>query len=492
MKRVTLASPTDFAGWRAGARAAVLAEVPPDEIVWLVEGEDDLFAGETLEALPAVGEPRFNVSKGFVALAAEVILHSDPERFALLYGLLWRLRGAPHLLEDAADPAVDRARAMAKAIHRDIHKMHAFVRFREVEAPDGKPAFIAWFEPDHHIVEATAEFFRRRFTGMRWSILTPRRSSFWDGETLSYGSGADKSAVPDADRLEAYWRTYYASIFNPARLKVAAMQKEMPKKYWRNLPEARLIDGLIRDAATRTADMLEAEPTPRSRLAEALDRQAGADGGDAMKADLLEPDPADGDAPKTLDEARAAAARCTRCDLHGPATQTVFGIGPQSAEIILVGEQPGDKEDLAGKPFVGPAGAMLDKALKEAGIARDKAYVTNAVKHFRYEPRGKFRLHKKPDSKHISACRYWLDVEKSLLEPKIIVAMGASAGQALLGRTVKIGAERGKPIAQGNEAPVFITVHPSYLLRLPDEEAKQREYARFVEDLTAVKAAAGL
>ena len=135
---------------------------------------------------------------------------------------------------------------------------------------------------------------------------------------------------------------------------------------------------------------------------------------------------------------------------------------------------------------------MLNKALAAAGIEREKAYVTNAVKHFKYEPRGKFRLHKTPETKEITACRYWLDVEKSLLEPKIIVALGASAGKALLGRTVRIGAERGKPIPQGNDAPVFVTVHPSYLLRLPDQEAKDREYARFVEDLAAVKVAAGL
>ena len=516
MKRVILASPTDFEGWRVAARSAVLADVSPDRIAWGVTGEGgDLLATEYFAAtddldVPAVDRPQFNVPKTFVALAKEVIFHSDPERFALLYGLLWRLRSNPALLADASDPAVHRAQAMAKAIHRDIHKMHAFVRFKEVVAPDGQAAFLAWFEPDHYIVEAVGDFFVRRFTGMRWSILTPHRSAFWDGEALSYGPGADKAQVPDADRLEEHWRTYYASIFNPARLKVKAMQKEMPKKYWKNLPEARMIEGLIRDAGTRMAGMIEAEPTEPSRLAQALVRQSlastdGAATGAVCKedggVDLFEAADASADkatpdvlpdAPKTLAEARAAATSCTRCDLYKPATQVVFGEGPESAEIIFVGEQPGDKEDLAGHPFVGPAGAMFNRALGDAGIERDKAYVTNAVKHFKYEPRGKFRLHKKPDSKEISACRYWLDLEKSFLAPKIIVAMGASAGQALLGRVVKIGAERGKPIPQGNDAPVFVTVHPSYLLRLPDEEAKKTEYARFVADLSAVKVAAGL
>ena len=480
MKRVTLADQTDFDGWRKAARAGVLAEAPPDRILWRVEGDsaDDLFATDDApEApLPGVDQPAFNVSRAFVDLAKELILHRDPARFALMYRLLWRLRESPHLLADAGDADVHLAQAMTKSIHRDIHKMHAFVRFKEIVAPDGEPAFIAWFEPDHYIVEATGDFFARRFTGMRWSILTPYRSVFWDKETLRYGPGAAKADVPDEDRLEAHWLTYYASIFNPARLKIDAMQKEMPKKYWKNLPEAKLIDGLIRDAGSRMEAMIVAEPTKPSKLVSAMAKQAAP-----------EPEAAPEERPATLAAAREAAKQCRRCDLYGPATQVVFGEGPDDAEIMFVGEQPGDKEDLAGHPFVGPAGEMFNRALKEAGVDRARVYVTNAVKHFKYEPRGKFRLHKKPDSGEITACRWWLDLERSLLTPKLIVALGASAGQGVLGRVVKVNAERGKAMPMADGPPVFLTVHPSYLLRLPDPEAKAKEYARFVADLAAAR-----
>lgn len=480
MKRVTLDHPTDFDGWRTAARSAALAAVPPGQIVWRVgaEAAEDLFATDEIAdaPLPAVDQPAFNVSRAFVDLAKELILHRDPARFSLMYRLLWRLREAPHLLADASDPDVHLAHTMSKSIHRDIHKMHAFVRFKEIVAPDGEAAFIAWFEPDHYIVEATGPFFMRRFTGMRWSILTPDGSAFWDKQTLRFGPGAAKADVPDEDRLEAHWLTYYASIFNPARLKIDAMQKEMPKKYWKNLPEAQMIEGLIRDAGTRMEDMIVAEPTKPSKLAAAVAKQ------------IPDAAPEPQAVPATLAEARVASRSCRRCDLYGPATQVVFGEGPEDAEIMFVGEQPGDKEDLAGHPFVGPAGEMFNRALGEAGVDRTRVYVTNAVKHFKYEPRGKFRLHKKPDGGEIQACRWWLDLERSFLKPKLIVALGASAGQGLLGRTVRVNAERGRPMTMPDGAPVFLTVHPSYLLRLPDADAKVREYARFVEDLRAVRA----
>ncbi len=190
-----------------------------------------------------------------------------------------------------------------------------------------------------------------------------------------------------------------------------------------------------------------------------------------------------------LDQLRQEAASCRRCPLSEPATQAVFGEGPADAPLMLVGEQPGDKEDVAGRPFVGPAGAVLDRALGDAGIERETVYVSNAVKHFKYVIRGARRLHQKPSIFEIDACRYWLDAEIEALAPQVVVAMGATAGRAVFSREVKIGRERGRIIELRQGQTALITVHPSYLLRLPDEETKEREYARFVEDLALARTA---
>lgn len=183
---------------------------------------------------------------------------------------------------------------------------------------------------------------------------------------------------------------------------------------------------------------------------------------------------------KTL---RQEAADCRACPLWKDATQTVFGEGPQHAQMMLVGEQPGDKEDLAGKPFVGPAGQMLDRALEEAGIDRKKVYVTNAVKHFKFVPRGKIRLHQKPNTGEIKACRQWYERELSAIKPVLVVAMGATAVQSVFGKIMPVNKSRGRPIELDGGRNALVTVHPSYLLRLPDEDAKAREYERFVDDL---------
>lgn len=461
MRLVTLPQPDDFDAWRDAARGLIGAGVPADDIVWQVGTQPaDLFAATATPRHDPV-EPGFTVPRGFMDLARHAILHRDPERFALLYALLTRLRREPGLIEDHADPLLRRLEGLAKHVRRDIHKMRAFLRFREV--PEGDASrFVAWFEPEHHIVRANAAFFVNRFATMRWSILTPEVSLHWDGAALSEGPGATKADAPDGDPIEEVWKTYYASIFNPARVKVGAMLKEMPRKYWKNMPETALVPQLLATAQARESGMIA--------------KARGAPGGNSEIAWAA---------------LREEAMSCTRCHLHRHATQTVFGEGPVSASIMFVGEQPGDQEDLAGRPFVGPAGQLFDRALGEAGIDRSQTYVTNAVKHFKFEPRGKRRIHAKPDGGEIEACRWWIEQEQMLVRPKVTVALGATAARSLFGKVMTINRERGRAQqlpAGGGEA--WITVHPSYLLRLPDEAARTSEFARFVADLRLAKAAA--
>ena len=235
MRVVMLAAEDDFDGWRDAARALAAAGVPAAEIAWRAGAERDLLGDE---AVVPTAAPPFPVPRPFVTLAETAICHRDPERFALLYALLLRLRAEPKAIEDAADPLVARLDAMAKAVRRDLHKLHAFLRFREVASEAG-PRFVAWFEPDHHIVRAAAPFFVRRFANMAWSILTPELSLHWDGAALREGPGATRQDAPGGDPAEAAWHAYYRAIFNPARVKVGAMLKEMPKKYWKTCPKPR-------------------------------------------------------------------------------------------------------------------------------------------------------------------------------------------------------------------------------------------------------------
>lgn len=468
MTTVRLGFAADWAGFRAAARDLAAAGVKPEAVTWLVGDATDLFA----EVTPTLPPPAtgFTVPRRYVDLAETVIMANDPARFALLYGLLFRIRsGERGLIEDAADPAVHRAMMLAHSVRRDIHKMRAFLRFREV-TDDGGTRHVAWFEPTHHILEANAPFFVRRFATMAWSILTPERSAHWDGERLHLGPGARRDELPEDDSFAECWRVYYRAIFNPARLKVTAMLSEMPRKYWKNLPEAREIAELVATASPRTGAMLAA-PASTPRVARA---PTG-----AVQAPAESPWVA----------LRQQAGACRNCPLWEHATQTVFGEGNIASPVMLVGEQPGDQEDLAGRPFVGPAGQVLDHALRAAGLARPALYITNAVKHFKFEPRGKRRIHQKPNDAEIEVCRFWLDQERALIRPLLTVALGATAGRALLGRNVTISRERGRLFDLPAGGQALITVHPSYLLRLPDEAAKRREYAAFVRDL---KLAAGM
>ncbi|MFD2236752.1 UdgX family uracil-DNA binding protein [Aureimonas populi] len=478
MFEVRLGAPADFEGWRQAARTALALGIAPQDMGFMVEGEAGGLFAEPLPPMPPDARQAF-VPRAFFDLAGLLLCHADAQRFSLAYRLLWRLQGEKKLLEIASDPDVARAAEMAKAVRRDAHKMKAFVRFREIETPQGRH-YIAWFEPFHHVVELTAPFFMRRFTGMVWSILTPKRSVHWDGVDLVFAPGASMADKPQDDDMEALWLTYYASIFNPARLKVRAMQAEMPKKYWRNLPEAVLIDPLIKGAEAAARAMVETAPTlPSYRHERQVERGAMARTDEAFSGRDKRPD--------DLDEAREQARHCKACPLWEPATQTVFGRGPADAPVIFVGEQPGDQEDLAGEPFVGPAGKVFDAALAAAGIDRRQAYVTNAVKHFKFEPRGKRRIHAKPNMGEVKVCRWWLELERELIRPRLIVALGATAAASVLGHSVTIRDTRSRLIDLEEGTKLLVTVHPSYILRLPDAAAKAREQAAFEKDMGMVK-----
>jgi len=470
MQVVRLAHETDFEGWRRAARGLRGRKVPPEAALWTVDGAATLLEGLGDPAPSVEPTAAFTAPKAFVDLAGRVILHRSDERFALLYRLLWRLQDEPNLMHIASDPEVAQANHFAKEVSRAAHKMKAFVRFRLASDESGE-AYVAWFEPAHRVAEATAPFFARRFANMRFSILTPDACVHWDMAELSFTPGADPADAPSEDALEEYWRTYYASIFNPARLKVGAMQKEMPKRYWRNLPEAALIPELIAQAQGRTDAMVRQAPSePNRRVVKAAVRNSR----DA---------PWDGQAPTSLEEVAAGVDHCRRCDLWRDATQGVAGEGPGRARVLFVGEQPGDQEDLAGRPFVGPAGQVFDKALAEAGVPRAETYVTNAVKHFKHELRGKRRIHKTPDTGEVTACRWWLDAERRIVRPRVIVTLGATAGLAVFGKPTPIGKFRGQALQLPDQTQGVVTYHPSYLLRVPDAEAKAKAYAMFVEDL---------
>lgn len=455
---VQLPRSDDFAFWRERARALIQCDILPDKVAWVEPGgSGDLFAscGMRLPEPPADASP-VRASKRYLGLAANAALHRDPQRFALLYRLLWRLQRNPRIMEDKADPDVRRVEELDKNVRRDSHKMHAFVRFRRVEAEDGEH-YIAWFEPEHHILRANAGFFRRRFASMRWSILTPQGTLHWDGETMREGPPAHKSDAPQGDPVEDMWRTYYASIFNPARLKVGAMLSEMPRKYWKNLPEAALIPELIAGAQQRESAMVAAGERD------------------------------DGVRPESLEAIGEAIEGCRKCPIGCLDNRAVMGEGPCDAPLMIVGEQPGDHEDQEGRPFVGPAGQLLDVHLKRAGIDRGAAYVTNAVKHFKFTMRGKRRLHQSPTAKEIDTCRWWIEGERELVKPKLVLAMGASAARGMLGKTVSIAKVRGAPIPLEDGSELWVTAHPSYLLRL-EGEARDKQASLFDADLAAVRA----
>ena len=473
MFAVTLENDADESAFRAAAKACLSRTLAPADIAFVSPQEPTL-----LPPLPA-GEHDFaiNVPRSFAALMHDAICHSAADRFALLYDVLWRIiNGERDLAERASDPHVARLTDYCHSVRRDIHKMHAFLRFREREV-DGQTIYTAWFEPHHHILRRAVPFFVDRFSNMDFVIATPRGTAIWRDGSLAFGPPGPKPVDADRDDvLDGLWLTYFRTTFNPARLRLKTMVNHMPRDYWNNMPETAIIPDMVARAERRVTGMMDMSADQPELFAERiLARRA---------AQQEQPDP---HAEGSIAAMRRASEACTRCPLYKDATQTVFGEGPRNAPVVFVGEQPGDQEDLAGKPFIGPAGQLFDRALADAGLDRSRAYVTNAVKHFKYEPRGKRRIHKRPNAGEIQACRWWLEGELAAIKPDLVVALGATAAQSLAQRTLAVTKVRGPYDFAGQAG--FITVHPSYLLRLPQgpgDETAKREYEAFVRDLMRI------
>lgn len=451
-----------YNGWRSHARRAIETSVHPDAIrfAWRTT-QRMLFQEASGVEQPARSDGTVRCSRKFVEASKVAVFHSDDDSCNVLYRLLWRLNlGEPRVMDDPLDGEVQRVARMAKAVTRDAHKAKAFVRFRPV-GQSSDQRWVAWHRSDHRILRLVAPFFALRFPSCKWAIGTPLESVAWDGEQLRFGHAAPRPAQDayDPDELVELWRSYYASTFNPARANVRTMTREMPTRYWSTMPETELVPDLVAAASKRTSEMVGRETGATIEL----QRQV--------------------QSATTLQELRKLAAGCRACDLCELGSRVVFGEGPQNARLVFLGEQPGDNEDRVGRPFVGPAGDVLNEVLAEAGIDRSKVYLTNTVKHFRFVERGKARLHKKPAVRHVNACSPWLRAEVEFVGPELVVCLGLTAAQAAIDRTLKVRDARGQLHRTHQGVDAIVTNHPSAILRARDSAHSEQLRREMVEDL---------
>jgi len=466
LRHSILIEPT-FDAFREAARSLLSANLSPGavDLVDTASGvTESLFAYTPTP--PATGVSSVYVPRSFMERAKIVACHRSASRWNLLYRVLFRLQADRNLMKLDIDDDVAEFRRLEHQVKHDLHKMHAFVRFRKIETECGE-RFVAWYEPAHYVLALAAPFFAERFAIMHWTILTPDASVRWDAKEkhLSFGPGVSRERAPQQDDFEELWRTYYSSIFNPARTNLNAMRSEMPVRYWKNLPELHALPKLLNEADGRVATMLARQPKITAASFLPVDR--------------------------SLAVLQGAIPACQGCDLFRCATQPVFGRGPATARLMLIGEQPGDEEDRLGEPFIGPAGRLLDTMLAEAEIDRSAVYVTNAVKHFKFTERGKRRLHENPRASEIFACRPWLLAELEAVQPDLVVCLGATASKSLMGSNFGLMRERGKLLSSPYVDRVIATLHPSAILRAMDPERAAQMRSMLISDLRAASLALG-
>ena len=450
----------NFSDWRIQARQLLEKNLEPAEIIWSDSSskQPNLFDDDEPVVVNGDLNNKFLIPKLFLQVATMVSYHRDHAKWDKLYTLLWRItHGERNLLAISSEPLVHDLLIMQKAVSREAHKMKAFVRFCKFNEKDGSEYYLAWYKPEHLVLRLVAPFFQRRFAVMRWTVMTPEETVHWDGNELNYSEGKNLVDNP-TDDLEHLWQTYYKAIFNPARIKIKAMKKEMPTRYWHNLPETKMIPSLLKEAPQRLAEMMRHQ--------------------DGFKNAVADYFPETVDSLVTLKE---YAKNCRGCPLYANATQTVFGSGNPHAKLILVGEQPGDQEDLKGLPFIGPAGQVLINILQLLGIKLEDIYLTNAVKHFKFRENNGHRTHRSPDIREIDACKPWVLSEIRLIKPKVVLCLGLSAAKSLINPSFRIKHERGQFKTHENYL-MGATFHPSAILRA-NNELKESMLANFKEDI---------
>lgn len=460
-----------FEDWQKNARELLKKNIAPPDVAWVEEsGQQPLFSGDSKsrtadgaadskQSANAVSSSA-KVPKRFVDLAKHVAAFRDAKKWKLLYSVLWRITHENHhLLKVETDDEVIQLLRMEDAVSRDVHHVHAFVRFKKVKDSEGE-RYVAWYKPDHKSIRLAAPFFAARFAGMRWSILTPDGSAHWDGKTLNFGEGVDAPPANE-DGLEELWSKYYATTFNPARTNLKMMRSEMPQRFWNNMPELANLGQVLAKAPGRVEEMVTMQK-----------KTPGAGAFVPRDADLR--------------QLREAVTGCEGCELYKHATQPVFGEGPTDARVVLIGEQPGDSEDRAGRPFVGPAGEVLNRALAEAGMNRAEVYLTNAVKHFAFEERGKRRIHRTPRVSEVTACKPWMEAELEHVAPEFVVCLGATAAKAVFGAQFRLTEQRGKFLESRFAGKTLATYHPSAVLRADSQAAQDELYRILVADLKAL------
>ncbi|CDY78246.1 Uracil-DNA glycosylase, putative family 6 [Caballeronia glathei] len=461
-----------FAAWRGAARDLLAQGVAPDGLLWRESPESATVFG-TVDALPAgPGAPApVKIAREFLAMLETAACFRARDRWPFLYRALWRWTQGDRAVASPGDPDGRRLHEMIDAVRAEESDMQRFLRFRHRDPSLGPPEFISWFEPVHDLLEHAALGFATRMGNATWMIATPHGAAFWDGALLRVDRMSEPEPKPtelastgeavSGDAIEALWLAYYESTFDPARANAAEMASHMPVRYWKSRPGDPSDPALIAraDPGARRDRRLRNVP-PEMEVA-------------------IDMEPHDGPSMK---KAPASLAACKRCALWRNATQPVPGAGPANARIMLVGEQPGDQEDLAGRPFVGPAGRLLDEAIGEAQLQREALYLTNAMKHFKWELQGKERLQQQPAQREREACRYWLDEELARIAPRVVVALGATALKSLTGHRTALSEYLGKTIEHKGRL-IVPTYHPSYALRVIDPGIRDEVFGTIVEAL---------